>query len=65
MDSAPLTLAGMVNEPKSERIQMLMEPSLRRAIREWRFANQVETEGEAIRRLLQIGLEAEAQRKSS
>lgn len=55
----------MTNEPKTERIQMLMEPSLRRAIREWRFANQVDTEGEAIRRLIQIALEVEAERKPS
>ena len=55
----------MTSEPKTERIQMLMEPSFRQAIRDWRFANRVDTDGEAIRRLIQIALEVETQKKPS
>lgn len=53
-------------ELKSERLQLLMEPSLRKAIKAWRFSNEVETEGEAIRRLIERGLQAgEAQRSNA
>lgn len=46
----------MSNEPKSERIQFLMEPSLRRAVKAWRFSHEVESEGDAIRMLLRAAL---------
>lgn len=48
------------DEPKTERIQIVMGPSLRVAIRKWRHANEVGSESEAIRRLIQRGLDAEA-----
>ncbi len=41
-----------------ERIQFLMEPSLRKRIREWRHRNEIESEGDAIRQLLRKALEA-------
>jgi len=46
-------------ELKSERLQLLMEPSLRKAIKAWRFSNEIDTEGEAIRRLVIAGLQAQ------
>ena len=53
-------------ELKSERLQLLMEPSLRKAIKAWRFSNEIDTEGEAIRRLVLAGLQAvEAQRSNA
>jgi hypothetical protein len=48
----------MSDEPVSERVQFLMTPSLRRAVKAWRFANEIESEGEAIRLLLQEALAA-------
>jgi hypothetical protein len=48
----------MNNEPKSERIQFLMEPSLRRAIKDVRFNDRIESEGDAIRQLLREALDA-------
>jgi hypothetical protein len=50
-------LSIMSNEPKTERVQLMMEQSLRRAVRAWRFANEIESEGEAIRQLLMDALE--------
>lgn len=47
-----------MSEQKTERLQLLMEPSLRRKVRAWRFSNEIESEGEAIRRLIEKGLEA-------
>lgn len=52
-------------ELKTERLQLLMEPSLRKAIKAWRFSNEVETEGEAIRRLIEHGLRSAETRQSS
>lgn len=53
-------------ELKTERLQLLMEPSLRKAIKAWRFSNEIDTEGEAIRRLVLAGLQAvEAQRSNA
>jgi hypothetical protein len=50
--------SAMSNEPKSERVQFLMEPSLRRAIKDVRFEDRIESEGEAIRKLLLEALAA-------
>lgn len=55
----------MSNEPKSERIQFLMEPSLRRAIKDVRFNDRLESEGDAIRQLIREALEARAKRKDA
>jgi hypothetical protein len=52
-------------ELKTERLQLLMEPSLRKAIKAWRFTNEIETEGEAVRRLIELGLQAEAQQSNA
>jgi (p)ppGpp synthase/HD superfamily hydrolase len=35
-----------------ERVNLLMDPSLRAAIKRWRHQQEIDTEGEAIRRLL-------------
>ncbi len=37
-----------------------MPPALAAAIEDWRFANRIGSEAEAIRRLIQMGLEAAA-----
>lgn len=49
--------SAMIDELMSERIQFLMTPSLRRAIKTWRYRNEIESEGEAIRLLLMDALE--------
>jgi hypothetical protein len=49
----------MSDEPVSERIQFLMTPSLRRAIKAWRHRNEIDSEGEALRLLLQAALDRE------
>lgn len=44
--------------PKVERMNILVPPEMRAAIREWRFSHYIDTEGEAIRQLLRLALEA-------
>lgn len=48
----------MVDELKSERVQLLMAPSELKAIDDWSFENRIRSRGEAIRRLIEYGLEA-------
>ncbi len=48
----------MVDEQKSERIQLLMTPAEVKAIDDWSFANRVRGRSEAIRRLIELGLNA-------
>jgi hypothetical protein len=43
-------------EPKSERVTIMMAPSDVKAVDDWSFANRVRSRGEAIRRLVQLGL---------
>jgi hypothetical protein len=50
-------LSAMSDEPVSERIQFLMTPSLRRAVTTWRRSNGIDSEGEALRLLVQAGLD--------
>lgn len=44
-----------------ERVNLLMDPSLRSAIKVWRHKQMIDTEGEAIRRLLQQALQDNGQ----
>lgn len=48
----------MENELKTERFQLILPPSLREKIREWRFAHRISSESEAIRQLIEAGMEA-------
>ena len=43
---------------KTERFQIVMTPGEREALREWRFANRINSESEAIRLLMRIGMKA-------
>lgn len=57
--SAPLAYVHhMPEEQKSERIQLLMTPSEVGAIDDWSFENRVRGRSEAIRRLVELGLDA-------
>lgn len=46
----------MVDENKTERVQLLMTPSELKAIDDWSFENRIRGRAEAMRRLCQIGL---------
>lgn len=50
---------------KTERLHMLISPSERDEIDEWRFQNRVGTRAEAVRRLIALGLESGRYRTSS
>lgn len=47
---------GEFPKVKVERLNILIDPAMRNAIREWRFSHYIDTEGEAIRQLLRIAL---------
>lgn len=48
----------MADEQKTERVQLMMTPSEVKAVDDWSFANRVRGRSEAIRQLLQVGLQA-------
>ena len=47
----------MPEEMKSERVTTMMTPSEVNAIDDWSFAQRIRSRGEAIRRLIEMGLE--------
>ncbi len=51
----------MSEELKTERVALLMTRSEVRAIEDWSFQSRIRSRGEAIRRLVQIGLRAAAE----
>ena len=51
----------MVDEPKDVRLPFMVSRREVAAIDDWRFQQRIATRAEAIRRLIQIGLEAGAQ----
>lgn len=51
---------GEESENKTERVQLLMGPSELKDIDDWGFQNRIRSRAEAIRRLCQIGLIADA-----
>lgn len=51
----------MAEELKTERVQLMMTPSEVEAIDNWSFENRVRGRAEAMRRLIEIGLEKAAQ----
>ena len=50
----------MPDETKTERVQLLMTPSEAKAVDDWSVANRVRGRSEAIRRLIELGLNAPA-----
>lgn len=48
----------MVEELKSERVTTMMTPSEVEAIDDWSFENRIRGRAEAIRRLIEAGIEA-------
>ena len=48
----------MVDEPKDVRLPFMVSRREAAAIDDWRFQQRIATRAEAIRRLIQLGLEA-------
>lgn len=48
----------MSAEPKSERVTIMMAASDLKAVDDWSFESRIRSRGEAIRRLIQLGLRA-------
>lgn len=48
----------MSAELKSERVTTMMTPSEVKDVDDWAFESRIRSRGEAIRRLIQLGLEA-------
>jgi hypothetical protein len=48
----------MKEEPKDVRLPVMVTRSEAEAIDDWRFKNRIATRAEAIRRLIQLGLQA-------
>jgi hypothetical protein len=48
----------MAEELKSERVTTMMTPAEVKAVDDWSFAHRIRSRGEAIRQLIQLGLEA-------
>ena len=51
----------MSNEIRSERVTIMMAPSELKAVDAWSFEQRIRSRGEAIRRLIQAGLQTSAQ----
>ncbi len=47
------------DEQKTERFNMFMSPSEMKAIDDWAWENKIRSKSEAVRRLVQIGLQAD------
>jgi hypothetical protein len=50
---------GYKGREKSERLHLLASPEEIQAIEDWQFKNRISSKGEAIRRLVQIGIRAD------
>jgi hypothetical protein len=48
----------MTNETRDQRVPLLLTPSELKALDDWMFAQRIRSRGEAIRQLMQLGLEA-------
>lgn len=49
----------MTDDLKTERVQLMMTPGELAAIEDWSFAMRIRSRSEAIRRLIQLGLESQ------
>jgi len=47
-----------VSEAKTERFNMFMSPAEMKAIDEWAWNNRIRSKSEAVRRLVEIGLQS-------
>ena len=47
-----------MTEIKDKRVPIVMAPSELKAVEDWRFARRISSRGEAIRKLIALGLKA-------
>jgi hypothetical protein len=52
------------NEPKDQRVPVMMTASELKAVDDWSFARRIRSRGEAIRQLIDLGLKASVGKKS-
>lgn len=55
----------MEDEPLDIRLPLMVTRSLAETIDRWRYANHVPSRAEAVRRLIELGLEAAKQRETA
>jgi len=53
----------MSDELKTERVTIMMPPSEMKAVDDWSFEMRIRSRGEAIRRLIRLGMEAAAKQE--
>jgi hypothetical protein len=56
-----LSLPDMTSELRDQRVPVMMTASELKAVDDWSFAQRIRSRGDAIRRLIQAGLEAMGQ----
>lgn len=54
-------VAAVTDEKKSERIPVVLTPSLLNRIEDWRFTRRIPSRSDAIRQLIELGLERSAE----
>ena len=54
-------MANVPEEPKDQRVPIMMTRSELKAVDDWSFARRIRSRGEAIRQLVALGLKVEAQ----
>lgn len=58
-------MGGMSTEPRSLRKVVSFSPSEWKAVDDWMYESRIRVEAEAIRRLIELGLEAARQRETA
>ena len=56
---------AIVPDPKTARVQLMMTPAEVKAVDDWSFEQRIRGRSEAIRRLIELGLEAAKARGSA
>jgi hypothetical protein len=63
------TLGGMsdiqIKSKKEERVQFLTTAEQVQALEDWMFSKRIRSQGEAIRQLIQLGMQADQSRQSN
>jgi len=52
-----------MKEPKDKRLIVMVTASEMKALDDWRFEHRIASRGEALRRLMALGIEASAKKK--
>lgn len=54
-----------IKSKKEERVQFLTTAEQVQALEDWMFSKRIRSQGEAIRRLIELGMQADQSRQSS